>query len=126
MGILINHPKLKKIINKLDFSIINPSVSKGKNYSSANHSGYLRDTIFEGVYLNKKDWISVNIIEGYDDLFIHTTLKPKSNNLLNNYIENNLRGFNIRTTSLFRVGKISNRVDDLVDIIHKDILPNIN
>lgn len=126
MGILINHPKLKKIINKLDFSIINPSVSKGKNYSSANHSGYLRDTIFEGVYLNEKDWISVNIIEGYDDLFIHTTLKPKSNNLLNNYIENNLRGFNIRTTSLFRVGKISNRVDDLVDIIHKDILPNIN
>ena len=126
MGILINHPKLKKIINKLDFSIINPSVSKGKNYSSANHTGYLRDTIFEGVYLNEKDWISVNIIEGYDDLFIHTTLKPKSNNLLNNYIENNLRGFNIRTTSLFRVGKISNRVDDLVDIIHKDILPNIN
>lgn len=126
MGILINHPKLKKIINKLDFSIINPSVSKGKNYSSANHSGYLRDTIFEGVYLNEKDWISVNIIEGYDDLFIHTTLKPKSNNLLNNYIENNLRDFNIRTTSLFRVGKISNRVDDLVDIIHKDILPNIN
>lgn len=126
MGILINHPKLKKIINKLDFSIINPSVSKGENYSSANHSGYLRDTIFEGVYLNEKDWISVNIIEGYDDLFIHTTLKPKSNNLLNNYIENNLRGFNIRTTSLFRVGKISNRVDDLVDIIHKDILPNIN
>ena len=85
MGILINHPKLKKIINKLDFRIINPSVSKGKNYSSANHSGYLRDTIFEGVYLNEKDWISVNIIEGYDDLFIHTTLKPKSNNLLNNY-----------------------------------------
>ena len=126
MGILINHPKLKKVINKLYFRIINPSVSKGKNYSSANHSGYLRDTIFEGVYLNEKDWISVNIIEGYDDLFIHTTLKPKSNNLLNNYIENNLRDFNIRTTSLFRVGKISNRVDDLVDIIHKDILPNIN
>ena len=40
---------------------------------------------------------------------------------MNNYIENNLRDFNIRTTSLFRVGKISNRVDDLVDIIHKDI-----
>ena len=123
---LIYHPKLKKIINKLDFSIINPSVSKGKNYSSANHSGYLRDTIFEGVYLNEKDWLSVNIIEGYDDLFIHTTLNPKQNNLLNNYIENNLRGFNIRITSLFRVGKLSNRVDDLVDIIHKDILPNIN
>ena len=84
------------------------------------------DTIFEGVYLNEKNWLSVNIIEGYDDLFIHTTLKPKSNNIINMHIENNLRGFNIRTTSLFRVGKISNRVDDLVDIIHKDILPNIN
>ena len=123
---LIYHPKLKRIIDSLRFDIISPSMKKGKYYSSVNHSGYLRDTIFEGVYLNEKSWLSVNIIEGYDDLFIHTTLKPKSNNIINMHIENNLRGFNVRTTSLFRVGKLSNNVTELIDIIQNNIFPNIN
>lgn len=42
------------------------------------------------------------------------------------HIENNLRGFNVRTTSLFRVGKLSNNVTELIDIIQNNIFPNIN
>lgn len=68
------HPALSKIIHNLDYSKISSKLVFKGWHSSSTHSGYLGDTIFEGHGANAKLWLSVNIIEGSEYLFIHTTL----------------------------------------------------
>lgn len=121
---LVYHSKLREIIYRLDYSLIN---SKPKDlqgwYSSATHEGYAGDTIFEGHGYRNSAWISVNIIAGEEDLFLHTTLGSTS---LNNEISN-FEGFKkySKTSYLYRVDKLNKSVNDLILKIEKDIFPYI-
>ena len=115
------HPILREIITKLDFARIDTKVVLNQYYDSTEQQpGYTSDTIFAGKK-NGEDWISVNIIEGYDELFLHTSLKLISSN---NLVVDDLRGFDIgKKNTLFRVDKLNKPVNDLISKIENDIFP---
>lgn len=116
------HPMLREIIYRLDFSKITSNPNLTGWYSSAEHSGYAGDTIFEGHGYDDSLWLSVNIIEGSNDLFIHTTLT--SSKLLDE--KNKFKGFDIKklkNTILIKVGPLSDGVDKLIYKIENNIFP---
>lgn len=113
------HPMLREIIYRLDYSKITSKPNLKGFYSSAEHPGYDGDTIFEGHGYDDSLWLSVNIIEGSNDLFIHTTLT--SSKLLDE--KNKFEGFNIKNTILIKVGPLSDGVDKLIYKIENNIFP---
>ena len=121
------HPLLRKIIDNIDFTKIESSSNLDitVNYSSSTKNSYKGDTIFEGKWNGQGSWISVNIIEGYDDLYLHTNLKQikgKKSSL----VVTSLNGFNInKRTILFKVGDLSLGKNKLINIIENQILPNL-
>lgn len=118
------HPILREIINGLDFSKINSNPNLKEFYSSADHPGYAGDTIFEGHGYDDSLWFSVNIIEGCDDLFIHTTLNLKSGSNFQNEL-NNFPDFanSGPKTTLIRVGPLNMGVQALIKEIENKIFP---
>ncbi len=116
------HPMLREIIYRLDYLKISSNPNLTGWYSSAEHFGYAGDTIFEGHGYDDSLWLSVNIIEGCDDLFIHTTLT--SSKLLDE--KNKFKGFDIKklkNTILIKVGPLSDGVDKLIYKIENNIFP---
>lgn len=118
------HPMLRKIINGLDFSKINSKPNLKQFYSSAEHPGYAGDTIFEGRCSGDNLWLSVNIIEGYDDLFIHTTLSIATGSNIQNEL-NNFHDFaqSGSKTTLIRVGPLNMSEQALINEIENKIFP---
>lgn len=118
------HPMLREIIYKLDYSKITSNPNLTGWYSSADHPGYTGDTIFEGHGYNDSLWLSVNIIEGCDDLFIHTTLNLKAGSNFQNEL-NNFHDFaqSGRNTTLIRVGPLNMGVQALINEIENKIFP---
>lgn len=118
------HPMLRKIINGLDFSKINSNPNLKEFYSSADHPGYAGDTIFEGRCYGNNLWLSVNIIEGSNDLFIHTTLNLKAGSNFQNELNNfpDFANSGPRTT-LIRVGLLNMGVQALISEIENKIFP---
>lgn len=118
------HPMLNKIINGLNYSKITSKPNFKKFYSSVNHPGYAGDTIFEGYCSGNNLWLSVNIIEGYDDLFIHTTLSIATGSNIQNEL-NNFPAFaqSGPKTTLIRVGPLNMGVQALINEIENKIFP---
>lgn len=118
------HPMLNKIIKGLDFSKINSNPNLKKFYSSVNHPGYAGDTIFEGRCSGNNLWLSVNIIEGSEYLFIHTTLGIATGSNIQNEL-NNFPDFaqSGPKTTLIRVGLLNMGVQALINEIENKIFP---
>lgn len=88
-------------------------------------NAYSGDTYFIG-YGDKKKWISLNLIEGSDRLFLHTTLKDASGTLQDvsqNYAK---QGFttNQGNCKLYEVGKISDTEQNLIVLVN-NIVANL-
>lgn len=86
-------------------------------------NGYSGDTYFIG-YVNDKEWISLNLIEDSDDIFIHTTLRhPKKRDVSQNYAK---QGFttNQGNSKLYEVGKISDTEQNLIGQVN-NIVANL-
>lgn len=121
------HPLLREIIDNIDFKKIgSPSnLNISINYSSSTRKSYKGDTIFEGKWNGQGSWISVNIIEGSDELYLHTNLKL-INGKTSTLLVTTLNGFNInKRTMLFKVGCLSLGKKNLISIIENQILPNL-
>lgn len=118
------HPMLREIIYRLDYSKIKSKPAFKGWYSSATHPDYAGNTIFEGHGSANSLWISVNIIEGIDDLFIHTTLNIASGSPLQNEL-NKFPAFNQHrpNTTLIRVGALQNGEPQLIQSIENNIFP---
>lgn len=119
------HPMLREIIYRLDFSKITPKPNFEQFYSSAEFSVYDGDTIFEGRCSGNNLWLSVNIIEGSEYLFIHTTLNLKTGSNIQNEI-NNFPDFaksGSGTTLLIRVGLLNMGAQALINEIENNIFP---
>lgn len=115
------HSKLREIIYRLDYSkISSKNVPENCWYSSTEYPYCYQDcdTIFEGRGYTDKLWISVNIIEGHDELYLHTSLNgPTSLNDVNNF-----PNFNQNTT-LIKVDSLTKSVPDLIQTIETKIFP---
>jgi|GEM_PF-3283787 len=121
---LRHHSKLREIIYKLDYSkISSKNIPENCYYSSTEFFCGNCDTIFEGRGYTDKLWISVNIIEGYDDLYLHTTLKIKNGVALQNDVAN-FPNFK-KNTTLIKVDSLTKSVSDLIQIIENKIFPNL-
>ena len=121
------HPMLREIIYRLDYSKINSKPNLEQFYSSAEFSVYTGDTIFEGRCSGNDLWLSVNIIEGSEYLFVHTTLGINPASLLKNKNEiNNFPDFaksGSDTTLLIRVGLLNMGTQALINEIENNIFP---
>lgn len=122
---------LNKIIRSLNYSqigsIMNTTGTKIPTgfYSSSTHPGYYGDTIFEGCGTTDDLWVSVNIIEGFDKLYLHTSLQITNPVKLTN-ISNNFSGFSTHPKrTLVEVGNLSLGENQLVQKIQNDIFPYI-
>lgn len=106
MNLLTFHPKLKKILKKVDLTgTLFDNPTENDYYSSNNHYGYEGNTVFEGIIKGKK-WFSLNIIYGQKFLFLHTNLKLKSGSKLKDK-EGKIHTFKKRGCCvLLRVGKL--------------------
>lgn len=125
MPILRYHPKLYEIIHNLDYSKIGSQKQPSGWYSSATHPGYAGDTIFEGCGSTDDLWISVNIIENYNDLFLHTSLPLSPSAPVKNIISS-IPGLNtLSNTTLINVGALKLGVPQLVQSIENNIFPYI-
>lgn len=121
---LRHHSKLREIIYKLDYSkISSKNIPENCYYSSAVYLHCYQDcdTIFEGRGATDKLWISVNIIEGQDDLYLHTSLKIKNSTALSN-VAANFSNFNQNTT-LIKVDSLTKSVPVLIQTIETNIFP---
>lgn len=118
------HPMLREIIYRLDYSKINSKPNLEQFYSSAEFSVYTGDTIFEGRCSGNNLWLSVNIIEGSEYLFIHTTLKLKTGSNIQNEL-NNFPDFanSDPATLLIRVGLLNMGAQALINEIENKIFP---
>lgn len=125
------HPMLNKIIKRLNYSQIG-SIMKITGakiptgfYSSSTHQGYYGDTIFEGCGSTDNLWVSVNIIEGSDKLYLHTSLQITNPAKLTS-ISRNFSGFSNHTKrTLVEVGALSLGENQLIQKIQNDIFPYI-
>lgn len=119
---LRHHSKLREIIYKLDYSkISSKNISENSYYNSSEFFYGNCDTIFEGRVATDKLWISVNIIEGQDDLYLHTSLKIKNSTALSN-VAANFSNFNQNTT-LIKVDSLTKSVPVLIQTIETNIFP---
>lgn len=131
MASLNYHPMLNKIIQRLNYSqigsimkIIGAKIPTGF-YSSSTHPGYYGNTIFEGCGNTDNLWVSVNIIEGSDKLYLHTSLQITNPVKLTN-ISKKFSGFaNHPKRTLVEVGDLSLGENQLVQKIQNDIFPYI-
>lgn len=116
------HSKLHEIIYKLDYSKIgSKNIPENSYYNSSEFFYGNCDTIFEGRGATDKLWISVNIIEGQDDLYLHTSLKIKNSTALSN-VAANFSNFNQNTT-LIKVDSLTKSVPVLIQTIETNIFP---
>lgn len=116
------HSKLHEIIYKLDYSkISSKNIPENCYYNSSEFFYGNCDTIFEGRGATDKLWISVNIIEGQDDLYLHTSLKIKNSTALSN-VAANFSNFNQNTT-LIKIDSLTKSVPDLIQTIETNIFP---
>lgn len=75
---------------------------------------YTADTFFIGHGTYQK-WISLNIIEGSDELFIHTSLQPTQNTPVDVTSNYSKQGFNNnRNCHLYSVGKLTDPIQNLL------------
>lgn len=121
---LRHHSKLREIIYKLDYSkISSKNIPENCYYSSAEYLHCYQDcdTIFEGRGYTDKLWISVNIIEGQDDLYLHTSLKIKNSTALQNDLIN-FPSFK-KNTTLIKVDSLTKSVSVLIQTIETNIFP---
>lgn len=115
---LRHHSKLREIIYKLDYSKIGSKKIPEDSYYSSSEFFYGNcDTIFEGRGGTDGLWISVNIIEGQDDLYLHTSLNTALKNDLTNF-----PSFK-KNTTLIKVDSLTKSVPDLIQTIETKIFP---
>lgn len=104
MSQLRYHSKLHEIIYKLDYSKIgSKNIPENSYYNSSEFFYGNCDTIFEGRGATDKLWISVNIIEGQDDLINFPNFK--------------------KNTTLIKVDSLTKSVPVLIQTIETNIFP---